>query len=270
MVNNVPTFLDPLQTPDHPQYAVIMAHPLQIATSLHYVYDAIRLTRKKLAGRVPLIGFCGAPWTLFRYMLGSERNAKIWLYRYPSASHDLLSKISQACIKHLALQVAAGAQTLQVFDSSAGELSPSCFSTFALPYLRLISASLSPALAQLGISTTPPLIVFAKGAWYALDALCDSGYDVVGLNWTHDPADAVRIAQGRVSLQGNADPGILYGGREAMTACARFLCEGFGAERWIVNLGHGITPQVDPEDLRFFLEEVHRFASQEVTRAGVS
>ena len=105
-----------------------------------------------------------------------------------------------------------------------------------------------------------PMTVFAKGAWYALDELCESGYDVVGLDWLHDPAEAVKVARGRVTLQGNADPGILYGGREAITKEVQDMVRGFGGgkERWIVNLGHGVTPFVDPDDLKFFFEEIVR------------
>ena len=107
------------------------------------------------------------------------------------------------------------------------------------------------------------MTVFAKGAWYALDQLSNSGYQVVGLDWTHDPAEAVRIANGRVTLQGNLDPNVLYGGREAITKYVERMIEGFGGGKkgYIVNLGHGITPFVDPEDMKWFLEEVKRVGS---------
>ena len=105
-----------------------------------------------------------------------------------------------------------------------------------------------------------PMVVFAKGAWFALDELCDSGYDVVGIDWLHDPAEAVRIARGRVTLQGNADPGVLYGKHASITTVVERMVKAFGGgqQRWIVNLGHGITPGVDPNDLKFFFEEVRR------------
>lgn len=104
------------------------------------------------------------------------------------------------------------------------------------------------------------MTVFAKGAWYALDQLCDSGYDVVGLDWTHDPAEAMKIANGRVTLQGNLDPNVLYGGKEAITREIERMVKGFGGGKkgWICNLGHGITPFVNPEDMGWFLEEVKR------------
>jgi len=187
------------------------------------------------------------------------RQAKTWLYRYPDASKKLLQIIAELCVEYLARQVVAGAQLVMVFDSWAGELSPSSFTDFALPYLRHISEELPKRLKELQVDVVP-MTVFAKGAWYALDKLCESGYDVVGLDWLHDPAEAVRVARGRVTLQGNADPGVLYGGREAITRVVEDMVKGFGGgtERWIVNLGHGITPFVDPDDLKFFFEEVVR------------
>ena len=118
-------------------------------------------------------------------------------------------------------------------------------------------------LAELGLPRVP-MTVFAKGAWYALDELCDSGYDCVGLDWTFDPATAVRIARGRVALQGNMDPNVLYGGRKAITEAVERMVKGFehAEGKWICNLGHGITPGVDPEDLKWFFEEVARVGGE--------
>lgn len=130
---------------------------------------------------------------------------------------------------------------IQVFDSWAGELSPSTFKHFSLPYLTHIADMLPQRLRELKQDTVP-MIVFAKGAWYALEDLCDSNYDVVGLDWLHDPAEAYRIAQrkGKV-LQGNADPGVLYGNRASITSVVEEMVNGFGHGRqgWIANLGHG-------------------------------
>lgn len=130
---------------------------------------------------------------------------------------------------------------IQVFDSWAGELSPSSFKKFSLPYLEHIAKGLPKRLAELKQDPVP-MIVFAKGAWYALEDLCNTDYNVIGLDWLHDPSEAYRIAQakGKV-LQGNADPGVLYGGREAITAVVKEMVEGFGGGKqgWIANLGHG-------------------------------
>ncbi|KAL9031795.1 MAG: hypothetical protein Q9196_000222 [Gyalolechia fulgens] len=264
-----PHFPNPLKSPTDGQYEDLMARDVRVAEELDYVYQAITLTRRKLKGRVPLYGFCGAPWTLLCYMVeggGSKLfvQVKTWIYRYPSESKRLLQKIAELCVEYLALQVKAGAQIVQVFDSWAAELSPASFKEFALPYLRYIATQLPPRLKELQLDPIP-MVVFAKGAWYALDDLCDLGYQVVGLDWLHNPAEAVRTARGRVVLQGNADPGVLYGGKEAITTAVQSMVQGFGGgqQGWIANLGHGVTPFVDPNNLRYFFEEIHRLASAE-------
>ncbi|KAL3458065.1 Uroporphyrinogen decarboxylase [Aspergillus heterothallicus] len=262
-----PHFPNPLRSPDDGQYAEIMKRDVDVKSELDYVYKAITLTRHKLEGRVPLIGFCGAPWTLLCYMVeggGSKMfvQSKTWVYKYGPESQALLQKIAEICVEYLALQVAAGAQLVQVFDSWAGELSPASFKSFSLPYLSYISANLPRRLKEMGLEVVP-MTVFAKGAWYALEDLCESGYNVVGLDWLHDPAEAFRIANGRVTIQGNADPGVLYGGREAITKAVENMAQGFkkGKQGWIANLGHGVTPFVKPDDLKFFFEEIHRLTA---------
>lgn len=249
-----PHFPNPLRSPSDGQYEELLRRDVDVQKELDYVYKAITLTRQKLKGRVPLFGFCGAPWTLFCYMVeggGSKLfvQVKTWIYKYPSASKNLLQKIAELCVEYLALQVKAGAQIVQVFDSWAGELSPGSFKEFSLPYLRHISRKLPDRLRELNLELVP-MVVFAKGAWYALDDLCASGYQVVGLDWLHDPAEAVKITDGRVVLQGNADPGLLYGSREAITTAVEKMITGFGGgkQRWIVNLGHG-------QFLRFYVKD---------------
>ncbi|KAL8744513.1 MAG: hypothetical protein Q9190_003253 [Brigantiaea leucoxantha] len=262
-----PHFPEPLKSPADGQYEKVMTRHVDVTTELDYVYKAITMTRKKLNGRVPLYGFCGAPWTLLCYMVeggGSKLfvQVKTWIYKYPNESKRLLQKIAELCTEYLALQVKAGAQIIQVFDSWAAELSPSSFKEFALPYLRYISGHLPSRLKELQIDPVP-MVVFAKGAWYALEDLCESGYQVVGLDWLQDPAEAVKIAQGRVVLQGNADPGVLYGGKDAITAVVENMVTGFGGGKqgWIANLGHGVTPFVNPENLKYFFQEIRRLTS---------
>ncbi|MCJ1420825.1 Uroporphyrinogen decarboxylase in heme biosynthesis [Xylographa parallela] len=259
-----PRFPKPLQSPSDGQYTQVMDKSVDVQKELDYVYKAITMTKEKLEGEIPLFGFCGAPWTLLCYMVeggGSKifKEIKTWIYKYPSESKALLRKIAETCVEHLALQVQAGADIVQVFDSWAGELSPSSFKQFSLPYLRHISKELPRRLQELKLKPVP-MVVFAKGAWYALNDLCESGYNVVGLDWLHDPAEAVKIANGRVILQGNADPGVLYGSRESITTLVEEMVVGFGGGKkgWIVNLGHGITPKVDPKDLEFFFKEIRR------------
>ncbi|KAH6675442.1 uroporphyrinogen decarboxylase [Halenospora varia] len=264
-----PHFPKPLRSPDDGQYEEVLQKKVDVAAELDYVYKAITMTRHKLKGRVPLYGFCGAPWTLLCYMVeggGSKLfiQTKTWVYKYPEASKALLQKIAEVCVEYLALQVQAGAQLVQVFDSWAAELSPTSFKEFSEPYLAYISENLPKRLKELKLDPVP-MVVFAKGAWYALDSLCSLGYQVVGLDWLQDPAEAVKIRGKRqVVFQGNADPGILYGTKEAITKAVEDMVKGFGGgnQGWIANLGHGITPGVKPDDLKFYFEEIHRLTSR--------
>ena len=240
-----PYFPAPLREPDE-QFRQVLGKEVDVKKELGYVFEAISLTRKKLDGRVPLFGFCGAPFTILCYMVeggGSKifQHVKRWIYQYKSETRELLQKIAELSTEYLAQQVVAGAQIVQVFDSWAGELSPASFGEVSLPYLKYICNHLPKRLEELGEEKVP-MVVFAKGAWYALDELCQTNYDVIGLDWLHDPAQAYSVAQkhGKV-IQGNADPGVLYGGHEAITECVKTMVEGFGGGKqgWIANLGHG-------------------------------
>ncbi|KAG6138530.1 hypothetical protein E4U28_004159 [Claviceps purpurea] len=260
-----PHFPNPLKSPTDGQYQQVLERKVNVSKELSYVYDAITLTRKKLAGRVPLIGFCGSPWTLFCYMVegGGTKlfiQSKTWVYRYAAESKALLEKIADICVEHLALQVQAGAQMVMVFDSWAGELGPLSFEEFSEPYLAHIAKKLPGKLQSMGLAPVP-MTVFPKGAWHALDSVCDLGYNVVGMDWLQDPEAAVKIRGSRdVVFQGNADPGVLYGTKEAITQAVEHMVKGFWVNKkgWIANLGHGITPGVDPDNLKFFFEEIHR------------
>jgi uroporphyrinogen decarboxylase len=241
-----PVFPNPLQTPEDEQYREVMERECDVKESLDYVYKAITRTRTKLEGQVPLYGFCGAPFTLLCYMVeggGSKifKQTKTWTFKYVKESQALLHKIAVLCVEYLAQQVVAGAQIVQVFDSWAGELSPVSFREFALPYLVYIADNLPKRLKELGQEVVP-MVVFAKGAWYAVEDLCKTRYDVIGLDWLHEPSEAYAVAQkyGKV-LQGNADPGVLYGGHQAITKVVANMVQGFGGGKqgWIANLGHG-------------------------------
>ncbi|KAI1333352.1 uroporphyrinogen decarboxylase [Xylariaceae sp. FL0255] len=264
-----PHFPDPLKSPDDGQYEKVLNKNVHVADELDYVYKAITLTRKKLNGRVPLIGFCGAPWTLFCYMVegGGTKlfvESKKWIYKYPDESRAMLQKIAEVCVEYLALQVKAGAQMIQVFDSWAGELSPATFRKFSVPYLAYISKLLPEKLKEMGLDIVP-MIVFPKGANQSLDIVCDLGYNVVGLDWLIDPAEAVKIKGNRnVVFQGNADPGVLYGTNESISETVEAMVRGFGGGKghWIANLGHGVTPFVKPEALKLYLQEIQRLSSQ--------
>ncbi|KAF8639637.1 hypothetical protein AX17_000902 [Amanita inopinata Kibby_2008] len=268
-MNPGPHFPDPLGTPDDAQK---LRATVDVDKELGYVFDAITQTRRELAGEVPLIGFCGAPWTLFAYMVeggGSKtfQKAKTWLFKYPEESKALLMRIANVCVDFLVGQVKAGAQLLQIFDSWANELSPHDFATFSLPSLIHISSSVRARLAQL--DSPVPLTLFAKGANQSLSLLASqAGYDVLGIDWCIDPAEARRVVAAAlkgtnktIALQGNMDPSVLYGGHDAIEAAVKRMCEAFGKQGgWIANLGHGITPGVDPDDLRWFFECVHKYS----------
>ncbi|XP_023333308.1 uroporphyrinogen decarboxylase [Eurytemora carolleeae] len=232
-----------------------------VNTVLKYVFDAITLTRHKLEGKVPLIGFTGAPWTLMSYMIeggGSktQSKAKKWLYQHPEASHKLLKIITDVNVEYLVGQVRAGAQLLQVFESNAEYLGPVEFSKFALPCLIEINRRVKDKLVAEGLDIVP-MTVFAKGAHYALAELGGSGYDVVGLDWTIDPTEARKLVGPNVTLQGNLDPCGLYAPSTDIEARVKMMVQQFGRDRWIANLGHGIYPDMDPESVETFVNSIH-------------
>ncbi|CAK9439343.1 uncharacterized protein LODBEIA_P35110 [Lodderomyces beijingensis] len=259
-----PVFASPLRHPD--DLSRIDLKP-DVSEKLAWAYKAITLTRSKLNGKVPLLGFVGAPWTLLVYMTegqGSKmfRFAKQWIFEFPDAAHKLLQATCDACIEFLAQQVVAGAQMLQIFESWAGELSPDDFAVFSLPYLQQISAKLPKRLKELGIKDEIPLTVFAKGAWYALDKLADAGYDCVSLDWSFEPKAARDVVgDRRVSLQGNLDPGVMYGSDEVIEQKVKKMLEGFGTQNYIINFGHGTHPFMKPEKIEVFLRSCHKYGS---------
>ncbi|KAF9585895.1 Uroporphyrinogen decarboxylase in heme biosynthesis [Lunasporangiospora selenospora] len=254
-----PHFPDPLVKPE--EVHTKLKESVDVNKELQYVFDAITMTRHALNGRVPLIGFVGAPWTLMSYMIeggGSKTlsKAKEWLYKYPQESHELLRRITDVCVDFLVGQVRAGAQMLQVFESWGGELGPHEFEQFSLPYLAQIATRVKEIL---GRDESVPMTVFAKGSWYALDKLAVIGYETVSLDWTYSPTAAKAVTKGRVTLQGNMDPSVLLGGDEAIVATATRMVREFGSTgRYIANLGHGILPSVPVEGMELFLKTVHR------------
>ena len=222
---------------------------------LRYVMDALSLTKKTLNGRVPLIGFAGAPWTILCYMVegkGSKTwdKAKQFAYVQPQLAHALLQKITDITIHYLKAQVAAGADTVQVFDSWAGALSPADFKAFAQPYLLQIADALKGHA---------PVILFPKGTWHALGDLAKSGASGIGIDWCIDPLQARAFAGDQITLQGNFDPAGLLAPIPAIRQSVQQMIAGFGKHRYIANLGHGITPNVPVENARAFVEAVKEF-----------
>lgn len=235
-----------------------------IEKELSYVYDAIELMRIKLGGRIPLLGFSGAPWTLMAYMIeggGSKTlsKSKAWLYKYPEQSHQLLTMLTQAIVEYLVCQVKAGAQMLEVFDTWAEYLSPDLFDTFGIPYLGRIATQVKCNLRDKGIKPVP-MTLFAKGAHFAMKKMSLLDYDVLSLDWTMDPSCSRQLIGSNASIQGNLDPCALYGSFESIKDLARKMVDGFGTQRLIANLGHGIYPDHDPEALLTFVKEVQQYS----------
>ncbi len=229
------------------------------AEKLRFVYDALSLTRRTLAGRVPLIGFAGAPWTLASYMIegsGSKdfRVIKTMMCDRPDLLHTLLGRLADAAGDYLAAQIqVGGADIVQIFDTWAGILSKRDFLEFSLPYIARIVDRLRSAGA--------PLIVFAKGANSALAELAGTGADALGLDWTMDIGEAREALGGAAALQGNFDPVRLYGSPESIRAEVRRILASYGNHPGhIFNLGHGILPDVPVEHAKAFVDAVKEYS----------
>lgn len=248
-----PVFPAPLAAPSEISR---LRHP-DIETAFEAYFNAIYLTRHSLQGKVPLLGFSGGPFTLFTYMIEGQGSrtftkARKWVYAHPIESHDLLSKLTRACCEFLLGQIYSGAQAVQVFESHAGLLGPQEFSLFLLPYIRQIASFLKEKVDV-------PLIIFCKDAGWALEDLCKTEFDVIGLDWIVDPEWAVKLARSyNKALQGNFDPACLYSSKESIEERTIQMKEKFGSTGYIANLGHGIYPDVDPAHLEIFINTVHR------------
>jgi len=223
--------------------------------NLKYVYDALSLTKSELNGRVPLIGFAGAPWTILCYMVegkGSKTwdKAKQFAYTQPQLAHELLQKITDVTINYLKAQVKAGADTVQVFDSWSGILSPGDFKIFAQPYLLQIADALE---------NDAPVILFPKGSWYALNDLSNSSAAGIGIDWCVTPQFARKVTENKITLQGNFDPAKLLAPIPQIKKWVKEMIEGFGTQKYIANLGHGITPNVPVDHAKAFVEGVKEY-----------
>ncbi len=224
---------------------------------LGYVMDALRLTKKELNGRVPLIGFAGAPWTLLCYMVegkGSKTfdKAKQFCFTMPELAHTLLQKITDVTIKYLKAQISAGADTVQIFDSWSGMLSPADFKVFAQPYLVQIAEA---------VSGLAPVILFPKGSWYAFPDLAKSAAAGLGVDWSITPAMARQMAGDGITLQGNFDPSKLLAPVAQIKKEVKEMIDAFGTHRYIANLGHGILPNVPVDHAKAFVEAVKEYSS---------
>lgn len=224
------------------------------ASELNYVLEAIRLTKKELNGRVPLIGFAGAPWTIFSYMLegGGSKTfsvAKKVLYTDPQFAHQLLDMITQSTINYLQAQIQAGADIVQVFDSWAGILSPEQYDEFALPYISRICDAIKEV----------PKIIFAKGAFFARGKMNGMSCEVVGLDWNMGIGESRGLMPDKV-LQGNLDPCALYGSFGDVRRETAKMLNAFGNTPHIANLGHGLYPDTEVDKVKCFIDTVKEYA----------
>lgn len=222
---------------------------------LQYVYDAIKLIKKELNNRVPLIGFAGAPFTILCYMVegkGSKAfdKAKQFCISQPQVAHALLQSITDVTIAYLKKQVEAGADAVQVFDSWSGMLSPQDFSLFAQPYLEQIAKALQPHA---------PVVLFPKGSWYALSNLTNSGASALGVDWCLSPQMARQLTNNSITLQGNFDPNHLMKPIPEIEKEVKEMIDAFGAQKYIANLGHGILPNIPVDHAKAFVNAVKNY-----------
>ncbi len=221
---------------------------------LSYVLEAIRITKRELHDRVPLIGFAGAPWTILAYMVEGKGSktfsvAKKFLYTEPALAHALLEKITESTIQYLKAQIAAGANLVQLFDSWAGLLSPDQYREFSLRYLEAIAAAI----------TEVPVTIFAKGAFFARKEIAATNCSVIGLDWNMDIQESRSLIGDAKTLQGNMDPCLLYAEDSVIVHETHRMLEAFGPFRHIANLGHGLYPDTDPRKVKLFIDTVKNF-----------
>ncbi|XP_030033548.2 uroporphyrinogen decarboxylase [Manduca sexta] len=252
-----PVFPKPLQDPSE----IDSLQEKGAVARLEYVGAAITLTRHRINGKVPLIGFTGAPFTLMGYMIeggGSKTMSKTkeWLQKHSTDVHKLLRLLTNVIIDYLVMQVVSGAQLLQVFESSADHLTREQFIEISAPYLKDIRDGVRRKLTEKSLEQVP-MTIFAKGAGYSLDIQAQMGYETIGLDWTVDPVEARKIVGDNITLQGNLDPQDLYKKPEDIKAMTIDMVRKFGKHRYIANLGHGITPQTPLESMTAFTEGVH-------------
>lgn len=229
-----------------------------VQETLGYVFDAIKLIKQELNGRVPLIGFAGAPWTILCYMVqgkGSKTfdEAKAFCYTQPQLAHQLLQMITDTTIAYLKAQVKAGADTVQIFDSWGGLLGPADFEAISLKYIRQIVAALKEEV---------PVIIFAKGAWYALESMAATGAAGLGIDWCTPSAIARQLSGNNITIQGNFDPAKLLSPIPVIKKEVKEMLHAFGKGHHIANLGHGILPNVPVDHARAFVDTVKEESSK--------
>lgn len=226
-------------------------------SDLGYVLEAIKITKKELNGRVPLIGFAGAPWTLFCYMIeghGSKTfsKARRMLYNNPVLADELMQMITDSTITYLKAQIAAGADIVQVFDSWAGILPPEHYTKYSMKYISQICDAIDEV----------PVTVFSKGAFFARNEMRHLNCETIGLDWNMDIAESRRLIGEGKTLQGNLDPCTLYASNKEVENATKKMLDQFGSHRHIANLGHGVYPDTDPEKVKVFINTVKEYSAQ--------
>lgn len=233
-----------------------------VESDLRYVMDAVRLIKRELHGKVPLIGFAGSPWTIATYMIegGSSKNfslAKRMLYGQPDLMHRLLDVLSRSIIDYLNGQIAAGVDSVMIFDSWGGILSQAAYREFSLDYMQRIVQGIK--IENQGNAI--PVILFTKGGGLWIEDIAESGCDAIGVDWTVDIGAARRRAGGKVALQGNLDTAVLYSSPAAIRRQVAEVLAAYGeADGHVFNLGHGIHPDIDPDKVALLVDAVHELS----------
>ena len=226
-----------------------------IRESLGYVLDAVKMTQKELNNSIPLIGFAGSPWTLLCYAVqgqGSKNfdKAKAFCFEHPKLAHEFLQKITDTTILYLKEKVASGVNVVQLFDSWGGLLSPSDYDEFSWFYMEQIVSELKKI---------SPVIIFGKGCWFALNKMSKSGASAIGIDWTCSPQNSRYLSGGNITLQGNFDPSRLLSPIPEIKKQVTKMINEFGKDRYIVNLGHGILPNIPVSHAQAFIDSVKQY-----------
>lgn len=226
-----------------------------IQDSLGYVMDAIKMTKEKLNDEIPLIGFAGSPWTILCYTTQGQGSktfdkAKELCFAHPEVAHEMLQRITDTTIAYLKEKVKAGVDAVQIFDSWGGMLSPTDYEEFSWKYIQQIVDALKEVA---------PVIVFGKGCWFALHIMARSGASALGVDWTCTARNARYLSGGEITLQGNFDPSRLLSPPDKIKEMVHQMIREFGKDRYIVNLGHGILPNVPVEHAGAFIEAVKSY-----------
>ncbi len=228
-----------------------------INQTLGYVMQAIKLTKEKLNNEVPLIGFAGSPWTILCYCVQGQGSktfdkAKKFCFTQPLVAHQLLQKITDTTIAYLKEKVKSGVDAVQIFDSWGGMLSPTDYQEFSWKYIQQIIDALKE---------DAPVIAFGKGCWFALNTMAKSGASALGIDWTVTPQTARKLTGGNITLQGNLDPSRLLSPPSEIKKMTKQMIDDFGKDKYIVNLGHGILPNIPLENAKAFIDTVKEYKS---------